>query len=152
MHGWATPCPPPRERCENSHERKHENSHESNAVRIYTAHLRARSTPVIVREGFAFWALVFGPLWLLARGAWIPAVLLAAYDILVAMLLRGPDRAILLLAGAVLAGLCARDMLRWTLDRRGFLLAHVLAAPDADAAYARLLATRPELIATAGGI
>jgi hypothetical protein len=30
---------------------------------------------VFVRDGFAYFALVFGPFWLLAKGAWISAVL-----------------------------------------------------------------------------
>ena len=38
-----------------------------------------------------------------------------------------------------------RDILRWSLDRRGYTLAHVLAARDEEAALARLLTYRPEI-------
>ena len=36
-------------------------------------------------------------------------------------------------------------MRRWALEARGYTLAHVVAAPDADAAFARLLTARPDL-------
>jgi hypothetical protein len=37
-------------------------------------------------------------------------------------------------------------MVRWSLARRGFLLAHVLAARTEDEALARLLDRRPDLL------
>ncbi len=58
-------------------------------------------------------------------------------------------RAALGLALAVLLGLFGHDLRRWSLARRGFLLAHVVAARDQDEAMARLLAARPDLIETA---
>ncbi len=46
---------------------------------------------------------------------------------------------------AWLLGLCGRDLVRWQLALRSYRLVHVLAAPDADGALARLLAVRPDL-------
>jgi hypothetical protein len=56
----------------------------------------------------------------------------------------GPVAAV---AVAWAVGLCGRDMVRWALGRRGFLLAHVIAGRDEEAALARLLAARPDLAA-----
>ena len=113
-------------------------------MKIFTAHLRPRAAPVLLPEAFSLAALLFGPIWLLLRRAWVPAVLVCcAWFALAAapMPLRVPAG----LALAWLTGLCGHDMVRWSLARRGYMLAHVLAARDADAAFARLLAARPDL-------
>ena len=118
-------------------------------MRIYTAHLRARTAPVLVPEGFAWGALLFGPLWLFAHRAWLAGVLAAVAWVLIA---TAPGWAVRLPAGLALAwglGLWGHDMRRWSLTRRGYLLAHVVAAGDRDAALARLLARRPDLTAQA---
>ena len=47
-------------------------------MRFWTAHIRAGAAPVLVREGFSWGALLFGPLWLAVHRAWIPAVLALA--------------------------------------------------------------------------
>ncbi len=46
-------------------------------------------------------------------------------------------------------GLFGHDLVRWSLARRGFLLAHVVAGRDGDEALARLLGNRPDLIESA---
>ncbi|HSU06781.1 MAG TPA: DUF2628 domain-containing protein [Acetobacteraceae bacterium] len=114
-------------------------------MRIYTAHLRARTEPKLVREGFSWGALVFGPLWLLAQRAWIPAVLAFAAAILVGVLTAAGARIVLELGLAVLLGLVGHDLVRWSIARRGYVLAHVLAAGNAEAALARLLTARPDV-------
>lgn len=117
-------------------------------MRIYTAHLRAATAPVLVREGFSLAALVFGPLWLLAHRAWI-AGLLSACALLTAAALPAPWQPVALAALAWAHGIFGQDLLRWSLVRRGFLMEHVLAARDAEGALARLLAARPDLAADA---
>ena len=116
-------------------------------MRTYTAHLRERSAPVLVREGFSIAAAQFGPFWLLAQRAWIAGVLsLCAWAGIA--LLDPPGMAI---AAAVLGwaqGVLGRDLLRWSLARRGYQMEHVLAARDEDGALARLLAARPDLAAS----
>ena len=32
-------------------------------MKIWTAHERAHASPILVREGFSFGALLFGPIW-----------------------------------------------------------------------------------------
>ncbi len=116
-------------------------------MRTYTAHLKADRAPVLVREGWSWGAAVFGPFWLLAQRAWIPGLVFLALTILVGRLAPDGLQAILSLAFAVLAGLLGRDLVRWTLERRGYVLAHVLAARDEEGALARLLTARPDLAA-----
>jgi hypothetical protein len=114
-------------------------------VRFWTAHVRPGSEPVLVREGFSWGALFFGWLWLLLHRAWIPAILLLASGIVIAALTSGDTRLLLLGALAVLQGLFGNDLWRWSLERRGYTLAHVVAAANADGALLRLLQRRPDL-------
>jgi hypothetical protein len=51
----------------------------------------------------------------------------------------------LLFALALILGWTGHDLQRWALENRGYLLVHVLAASNIDAAFARLLAYRPDL-------
>ncbi len=114
-------------------------------MRIYTAHLRADRPPVLVAEGFSWGALIFGGLWLLLHRAWIAGVLAIAASVLIGAVTRPPARALLELGLAVLLGLVGRDLVRWSLSRRGYLAAHVVAARNAEAALRRLVAGRPDL-------
>jgi hypothetical protein len=114
-------------------------------VRFWTVHLKGAAEPRLLREGFSFWAMVFGPFWLAAQRAWIPAVLVLCADI-AAWLLPAPLDAAAPIGLAWAAGLFGRGMVRWSLARRGWLLAHVVAALDEEAALARLYAARPELV------
>jgi len=113
-------------------------------MKIYTAHVLHDSLPILVPEGWSWTAAIFGPFWLLAKRAWIPGLLLLAVTVVagrVAPALTG----VFALGFAVLAGLLGQDALRWTLARRGYVLAAVLAARDADGALIRLLTARPEI-------
>jgi hypothetical protein len=114
-------------------------------VKIYTALLKSDAEPVLVREGFAWGALFFGPVWLFAHRAWIAgAISLAAY-VLTGVLVAGPAAAILAVGLALILGFAGHDLRRWALEHRGYLLAHVLAAADRDDAFMRLLTLRPDL-------
>ena len=115
-------------------------------MRTYTAHLAPHREPVLLAEGFSWWAFLLGPVWLLAKRAWIPAILLFAVDVALVALLPPWARLPSLAATWVLTGILGRDWVRWSLERRGFQLAHVLAARDGDTAFARLLAARPDLV------
>jgi hypothetical protein len=118
-------------------------------VRVFTAHTRADSPPVLVREGFSWGAFFFGPFWLLAQRAWITGVLALCAAVAVAVLAAEPVRPLLSLALAWLLGLNGQDLRRAALHRRGYLLAHVVAADNGDAALARLLDRRPDLVKVA---
>jgi hypothetical protein len=93
-------------------------------------------------------ALLFGPLWLIARRAWIPAVLALAAGILILALTTGPTAAALLLGLAIWLGLSGRDLCRWSMWQRGFLLLEVVGAHNEADALAKLLERRPNLAGT----
>lgn len=115
-------------------------------MRAWTAHLAPDREPVLLPEGFSWGALLFGPVWLLLQRAWIPAILyVAAVVALSALPLPRGAADVLGAAIAVLTGVLGRDWVRWSLERRGYAEGAVLAARDGDAAYARLLAARPDL-------
>lgn len=114
-------------------------------MRFWTAHIRSDAAPVLVREGFSWGALFFGPLWLAAHRSWIPAALTLATTILIIALATDGVAAALLTALIVLLGLSGNDLRRWSLDHRGYLLAQVIAARDELEALGRLLDRRPDL-------
>jgi len=126
-------------------------------MRVWTVHLppgaaagsvpstaRPARDPVLLREGWSFWALLFGPLWLLRHGCWALG-LGALAALLLAGLLPAPwDLAVAVGLHAALA-LHGQDARRWTLGRRGWKLAHIVAGPDEEAATFRLIAAEPRL-------
>jgi hypothetical protein len=116
-------------------------------VKIYTALLKSDAEPVLVREGFAWGALIFGPFWLAAHRAWIAAAISLAVYVLIAALAPQPANGILAAAVALVLGLTGNDLRRWALEHRGFLLVHVLSAGNRDDAFTRLLTHRPDLAA-----
>lgn len=114
-------------------------------MRFYTAHIRSGVPPVLVRDGFSWGALFFGPLWLAAHRVWIAAALSLAAFVLIIVLTEGGAAAALLIALIALLGLSGHDLRRWSLDHRGYLLSQVVAAQDELEATARLLERRPDL-------
>ncbi len=112
-------------------------------MKVFTSHLKDGRPPVLVREGFSWWAALFGCLWLLWQGAWVPAALVFALDLAVNWLppgVEGPASVGLLL----LQGCFGWDLVRWGLGLRGFAAGPVVAAVDLDAAFARLVCEAPE--------
>lgn len=116
-------------------------------MRTWTVHLKPDAQPVLVREGWSWGAFLFGPFWLLFQRAWLPGGAVLALTLILAAAARQPTQALLSLALGVLLGLLGRDLVRWSLERRGYRLAHVLAARDEDGALGRLLAVRTDLAA-----
>jgi len=114
-------------------------------VRFWTGHLRPGAAPVLVREGFAWGALLFGPLWLAAHRAWIPAALALAAGILIAALTAGAMAIALMLGLAIWLGFSGHDLRRWSMRQRGFALFQIIAAHDETDAFAKLLERRPDL-------
>ena len=117
-------------------------------MKFWTVHLRRTDEPVLVREGFSWGALFFGWLWLLVHRAWIAGVLLLVLTVLAGIFSPDRLRIPVLLAIAILQGLHGNDLLRWSLERRGYLLAHVVSGSDEESALARLLRRRPDLVET----
>jgi len=100
---------------------------------------------VLVREGFSWGALFFGPLWLAVHRVWIPAVVSLAGFVMIFVLTDGRMAAALLIALVVLIGLSGHDLRRWSLDHRGYVLSQVVTARDELEAQAQLLERRPDL-------
>jgi hypothetical protein len=113
-------------------------------MKIFTTHLKPGASPLLVREGFSWAAAVFGWLWLLLQGAWIPAVILFAATLLL-LGHPGPWSGALLIGLCVAQGCFGRDLVRWSISLRGFTQGPIIAARDLDSAYARLITERPDL-------
>lgn len=107
-------------------------------MRIYTSHAKPGAPPVLLAEGFSWGAAVFGWVWLLLRRAWVPAILVFAAWALAWRLGRALGNGAPMLGLFLLQGFCGRDLLRWGLERRGFMPGPVVAAADEDAAFGRL--------------
>jgi hypothetical protein len=120
-------------------------------VRIFTTHLRQGAAPVLVCEGFSIGAALFGWLWLLWHRAWIPAALVFAAQLVLARIATLTSAGAICLGVIMLQGLLGRDMVRWSLARRGFMDGPVVAAGDHDAALARLLTERSDLLNSLAG-
>ena len=114
-------------------------------MKSYTAHIKPDCPPVLLPDGWSWGAAVFGPLWLLAHRAWIPALLFAAVVVLVQAFVPPALALVIALGLGVLSGLLGQDAVRWSLERRDYLLSHVLVARDEESALARLLQARTDL-------
>ena len=119
-------------------------------MRSWTVHLPPgpigdAKAPILIREGFSFWAFLFGPFWLFRHRAWIAGgvVLLVLIGV---NLLANPWAAALALGFQLLLGFHGGDLRRWTLRRRGWTLAHIVQARDSDSALVRLLQAEPGLV------
>jgi hypothetical protein len=115
-------------------------------VKVWTAHEKLHASPVLVREGFSFGALFFGPIWLAFHRAWLPAAGAVLLAILIRVLTHPPASVILIVGLAVLTAVSGRDLVRWSIARRGFLESGVVTGRDEDEAQTRLLTARPDLV------
>jgi Protein of unknown function (DUF2628) len=101
---------------------------------------------LFVRDGFYFWAFVFGPIWMLYRRLWlvlIGYVVVAAVMHVCLFLLGAPPGAMVAAQFllAILIGLEAGTLRRWTLHRRGWRNLGVVAAHRAEEAERRFFDT-----------
>ena len=100
---------------------------------------------VFVRDGFYFWAFLFGPFWMLWRRLWLVTVL---YLVVVAALMAGawvinapgPARVAVGLLLALLVGFEAGSLRRWILTRRGWKNLGVVVGDDLESAERRFFA------------
>jgi hypothetical protein len=118
---------------------------------IYTVHeppLRKTETAAdpsrfrFVRDGFHFWAFVFGPLWMLRYRLWLVLLCYVLLSVLlrVAMWFTGGSSNVAFFVGvmvSLLIGLEASTLRRWTLGRRGWRTVGVVAAEDVESAERR---------------
>jgi hypothetical protein len=117
---------------------------------VYTVHapspggsdLRATDRFVFVRDGFHVWAMLFGPFWLLWNRLWLALIgwLIFAALFYPGLASLGLGRTSLFLAAVVIAlltGLEASSLRRWTLSRGTWRQLDVVVADDADTAERR---------------
>ncbi len=121
---------------------------------VYTVHeppLRtANSRPdperfVFVRDGFYFWAFLFGPLWMLWRRLWLVlavyvAILLAIQGTIV-IVGASSLAAMAIAVMSLLVGLEAGTLRRFTLRRRGWRNVGIVSGEDSQDAERRFFET-----------
>jgi Protein of unknown function (DUF2628) len=126
-------------------------------MRVYTVHMRRPALDPeadfrLVKEGFSWPAFFFSFLWALWSRLWLVAAGLLALDLAANALLSLLDgnfwtQTALSLGLAILIGVFANDLKRWTLFRRGFLEVAVVTGNGIDAAERRFWDQRPQLAA-----
>jgi hypothetical protein len=99
-----------------------------------------------VRDGFNFWAFLFGPIWMLYRRLWLVLIGYIAIAVVLhaGLLLLGARPGAIFAAQfllAILIGLEAGTLQRWTLERRGWRTVGVVAAHRAEEAERRFFDT-----------
>jgi Protein of unknown function (DUF2628) len=118
---------------------------------VYTVHepplKRDQTAPdperfVFVRDGFAFWAFVLGPLWMLRHRLWLVFIGYMVVTIALQFALRasGASSAVMALVSfliALLVGLEAATLRRFTLSRRGWKNVGIVVGDDLDAVERR---------------
>jgi hypothetical protein len=114
-------------------------------VTSFTVHVKDGAPVLLVPERFSLGALLLGPLWLLLVGAWIPAILLACAWVAAVLLVPEAMLVPVAIGLAWFAGLCGRDLRRWSLARRGWRAPHVVVARSEEDALERLLRFHPSL-------
>lgn len=97
---------------------------------------------VFIRDGFHFWALVFGPFWLLWNRLWLAfglyVVVAAGLAVTLSLLRVGTDARLLVwLLLAFLVGLEGASLKRWSYSRRKWRQVDVVVADKIDAAERR---------------
>ena len=117
---------------------------------VYTVHapltngadLTATDKFAFVRDGFYFWAMVFSVIWLVWHRLWLALigwiVLTVGVDVGLAAL--GVGRSTILAVNLLLAllfGLEAASLRRWTLSRRKWRQLDIVVADDAESAERR---------------
>ena len=97
---------------------------------------------VFVRDGFHFWAAVFGPLWLIWHRLWLALLgwIVVTLAVDVGMTRLGAGGTAIFLANvliALLMGFEAASLQRWTLSRRNWRQLDIVVADDEEAAERR---------------
>jgi len=136
---------------------------------IYSVHLPRDRSPkavergaVLVRDGFAFWALLFGPLWFLRHREWLGlvgwlaiAVLIDLSERWVGPVMTGGFELIFL----IVTGVIANDVRRLSLGLRGLSEVGVVEGDGTEAAERRFFAAwlnqaapAPNPVPPAGGV
>jgi hypothetical protein len=93
---------------------------------------------VFVRDGFSFWAFLFGPLWMLRHRMWLVLIGYVVISIAIQILVRASGAAAATGSFiALLVGLEAGTLRRFTLSRRGWKNIGVVSGDDLEDAERR---------------
>ena len=120
-------------------------------MRSYTIHHRAGAKSddvLVIKEGFSWGAFVFNFLWTLWHRLWLASlallVVMLAIDAAADFLgIHQVLAAVIELAVSLWVGFNGNDWRRRALERRGYALGAVIAAPNADAALRRFVDLAP---------
>jgi Protein of unknown function (DUF2628) len=117
---------------------------------VYTVHaptandadLSATDKFVFVRDGFHVWAMIFGPLWLVWNRLWLATIgwIIAVVALDLVLVKLGVGRMGIFGANglvAILMGLEAASLQRWTLSRRNWRQLDTVVGDDEEAAERR---------------
>jgi Protein of unknown function (DUF2628) len=116
---------------------------------VYTVHTPTANAGIaaierfaFVRDGFHFWAAVFGPLWLVWHRLWLALIgwIIVILAVDVGMTGLGANGTAILLANvliALLMGFEASSVRRWTLSRRNWRQLDIVVARNQEAAERR---------------
>jgi hypothetical protein len=101
---------------------------------------------VFIRDGFYFWAFLLGPLWLLWHRLWAVLImyLLVLWTAVAVLAVLGASSMVqyaVLFLIALLVGLEAATLWRWTLSRRRWKSHGVVIGADRDSAERRFFAS-----------
>jgi hypothetical protein len=111
------------------------------APTAYAADFRATDKFVFIRDGFHFWAMVLGPLWLIWKRLWLALlgwlVVTVALEVGARELVGGQAVMVTGIIIAILMGLEASTLQRWTYSRRGWRQLDVVVADDEESAERR---------------
>lgn len=102
-----------------------------------------------VRDGFHFWAFLFGPVWMIWRGLWLATLLYAVFGVALGFALhaaRLPGTAIFVIWFfiALLIGFEASTLCRWTLRRGGWKETAAVVGDDLESAERRFFSNWAE--------
>jgi hypothetical protein len=97
---------------------------------------------VFVRDGFHFWAMIFGPLWLVWNRLWLATIgwILGIIVLDIVLERLGAGRMGIFAANvlvAILTGLEAASLRRWTLSRRNWRQLDTVVGDDEETAERR---------------
>jgi len=117
---------------------------------VYTVHapsanaadFRATDKFTFVRDGFHFWAMVFGPLWLFWKRLWLALIgwIIAIVALELVLVRLGAGSVAIVAADVVVAllmGFEAASLQRWALSWRNWRQLDVVVADDEEAAERR---------------
>jgi len=131
-------------------------------MNVYSIHVRGDSRNnenntnhkpklVVVKDGFSLGATAFGPLWALVLGLWEAALIIFIVQLVLGFLINefvpgNPAQIAAQIGVAITIGICANELRRWNLARRGFAERASVSGTDTIDAERRFFETHPDVL------